>query len=144
LNGIILDTCLVSEPKRARPDECVRAWFEAQDPYRLYLTTTIIGELADGIARLPTGKRRRDYSAWLEGLIEADFVGRLLPFDVDAALRYGELVARAYAKGRPPHVVDAQIAAVAQQRDMAVATHNVADFAMFDVAVINPWVAIRA
>jgi predicted nucleic acid-binding protein len=139
MTGVILDTCLVFEPKRPSPDRRVEDWFRRQDPYQLYLTATIVGELADGIARLPAGRRRADYRAWLDGLIETDFAGRIFAFDVAAALIYGEIVADALAQGRPPHVGDAQIAAMARRHDMAVATRNVGVFGAFGITMINPW-----
>jgi predicted nucleic acid-binding protein len=139
VNGIILDTCLVSEPKRPRPNASVRVWFERQDPYHLYLTTMIVGELADGVARMPAGRGRSDHQAWLGALIDTEFAGRIFAFEIPTALLYGELVAGALAQGRPPQVADAQIAAVARERGMAVATRNVADFEAFGITIINPW-----
>lgn len=139
MTRFILDTCLISEPKRPKPDANARRWFEGQDPYDLYLTTITIGELADGIARMPAGRRRADHRAWLDGLIETDFAGRILAFEIRTALLYGELVASAHAQGRRPQVADAQIAAAACQHDMVIATRNTADFAAFGVALINPW-----
>ena len=52
MTRIVLDTNVVSEPKRPRPDPAVRAWFERQGPDRLFLTTTVICKLAEGIERL--------------------------------------------------------------------------------------------
>jgi predicted nucleic acid-binding protein len=139
MNGIILDTNVVSEPKRPAPDPKVRSWFAAQDVDRLYLTTTVIAELAVGIERLPSGRRRTDFRRWLEALVREDFAGRILVFDVTAALIYGKLVAAALARGRPPTVGDAQIAAVAQRHGMAVASRDVRDFETLAVPVIDPW-----
>ena len=139
MSGIILDTNVVSEPKRPSPDPKVRAWFESQDVERLYLTTTVIGELAVGIERLPAGRRRTDFRRWLDALITEDFFGRILTFDIEAALIYGKLVADALARGRPPTVGDAQIAAVARRDRMAVASRDVRDFATLDVPIIDPW-----
>lgn len=139
MSGIILDTNVVSEPKRPSPDPKVRAWFESQDAERLYLTTTVIGELAVGIERLPAGRRRTDFRRWLDALITEDFFGRILTFDVEAALIYGKIVADALARGRPPTVGDAQIAAVARRERMAVASRDVRDFEALDVPIIDPW-----
>jgi len=139
MSGIILDTNVVSEPKRPSPDPKVRAWFESQDAERLYLTTTVIGELAVGIERLPAGRRRTDFRRWLDALITEDFSGRILTFDVEAALIYGRIVADALARGRPPTVGDAQIAAVARRERMAVASRDVRDFEALDVPIIDPW-----
>jgi toxin FitB len=99
----------------------------------------VVGELAQGIERLPAGKRRSDLGRWLDALIAHAFVGRILVFDVEAALIYGKLVANALAQGRTPKVADAQIAAIARREGMAVATRNVADFEALRVPVVNPW-----
>lgn len=141
MNGIVLDTNVISEPKRPRPDPAVRAWFERQDVERLFLTSTVVCELAEGIERMPPGRKRLDFEAWLRGLIEVDFAGRILAFGVDAALIFGRLVAGAYATGRPPRMGDAQIAAVAAENGMAVATRDVGDFESLGVPIINPWSA---
>lgn len=139
MSGIILDTNVVSEPKRPAPDSKVRSWFAAQDVDRLYLTTTVIGELAVGIERLPPGRRRADFRRWLQALVQEDFAGRILVFDLTAALIYGKLVAAALARGRPPTVGDAQIAAVAQRNGMAVASRDSRGFESLEVTVIDPW-----
>lgn len=139
MTGIILDTNVISEPRRPQPSPEVRAWFEAQDVERLYLTATVIGELSIGVERIPKGRRRADFERWLEALINEDFAGRILSFDAAAALIYGKLVAEAVAHGRQPTVGDAQIAAVARRDGMAVATRDVADFEPLAVAVVDPW-----
>jgi hypothetical protein len=139
MNGIILDTNVVSEPKRPMPDAKVRSWFAVQNVDRLYLTTTVIAELAVGIERLPSGRRRTEFRRWLEALVQEDFAGRILVFDVPAALIYGQLVAGALAQGRPPTVGDAQIAAVAHRDGMAVASRDSRGFECLDVTLINPW-----
>ena len=133
MRGIILDTNVVSEPRRPEPDPRVRAWFEAQDVDQLYLTTTVIGELAAGIERMPSGRRRTNFRRWLEALVSEDFAGRILTFDVEAALIYGKLVAAALARGRPPTVGDAQIAAIAQREQMAVASRDVRGFDSLEI-----------
>jgi toxin FitB len=137
--AIVLDTNVVSEPRRRRPDSRVQAWVAAQDPERLFVTATVLGELAAGIAIMPRGRRRTAFEAWLRDLVTARFAGRVLAYDADAALIYGDLVAAARARGRTPAIGDAQIAAVARREGMAVATHNVRDFEPLGVVVVDPW-----
>jgi predicted nucleic acid-binding protein len=72
MNGIILDTNVVSESKRPAPDPNVRSWLATQDVDRLYLTITVLAELAVGIERLPSGRRRTDFRRWPEALIQGD------------------------------------------------------------------------
>ena len=139
MRGIVLDTNVISEPKRPHPDSAVRRWFERQDPDRLFLTTTVLCELAEGIERMPVGRKRRSFEAWLEDLIEREFRGRILELDVPAARLFGKLAASAWAQGRPPKPADVQIAAVAARDGHAVATRDLADFAPFGVPLIDPW-----
>lgn len=139
MSSIILDTNVVSEPKRALPAIRVQMWFEAQRGDDLYLTSTVIAELAQGIERLPAGRKRNDLERWLETLMADTFAGRILAFDVEAALIYGKLVASALAQGRTPKMADAQIAAVAWREGMVVATRDTADFEVLQVPVVNPW-----
>ncbi len=139
MNRVILDTNVVSETARPRPSGAVAAWFAAQANEHLFLTATVVGELAFGAAKLPAGRRRAALEAWLQELLRDQFAERVLPYDTEAALLYGTLVAEGRSRGREPRISDTQIAAVAKVHDMAVATRNVADFEPFGVAVINPW-----
>jgi toxin FitB len=139
VSAIILDTNVVSEPIRTLPDARVQIWFEAQRGDHLYLTSTVVAELAQGIERLPAGRRRRGLERWLLSLIGDAFVGRILVFDIEAALIYGKLVADALARGQTPKMGDAQIAAVARREGMTVATRDVADFEALQIPVVNPW-----
>lgn len=139
VSGMILDTNVISEPTRQHPDQRVSGWFEVHRGDDLYLTSTVIAELAQGIERLPVGRRRNELARWLDTLIADAFVGRILVFDVEAALIYGNLVATALAQGRTPKMSDAQIAAVAWREGMAVATRDVADFKVLQVPVVDPW-----
>jgi toxin FitB len=91
MRGIVLDTNLVSEQRQARPDPNVAAWVARQDPDDLFLTATVVGELALGIASLSAGKRRSDMEAWLRILVEKRFAGRILAYNADAGLAYGRL-----------------------------------------------------
>lgn len=139
MKGIILDTNVVSEPKRPHPDPAVRSWFERQDPDSLFLTTTVLAELAEGAERLPRGRKRLGFEAWLDGLVNEDFEGRVLAFDVAAARIFGKLAAAAYAQGCPPGMGDAQIAAVAARDGLAVATGDIEGFVAFGVPLMDPW-----
>jgi predicted nucleic acid-binding protein len=139
MKRVILDTNVISETARPRPSGSVAAWFAAQTDEHLFLTATVLGELAFGAAKLPHGRRQAALEAWLQELLRVQFSERVLPYGAEAALIYGPLVAAARSRGREPKVSDAQIAAVAQLHGMAVATRNVTDFEHLGVAVVNPW-----
>ena len=138
---ILLDTNVVSEPLRPRPDEAVLAWLDSQLVESLYLPAISLAELLLGIAGLPAGKRRKALAAALDQQIIALFGDRILPFDVDAARSYAPLVAHARSRGFAIAVADAQIAAIAASRGFSVVTRDEAPFRAAGIAVINPWTA---
>jgi predicted nucleic acid-binding protein len=134
---ILLDTCVVSEPVRARPDPNVLRWLSAHRG-QLYLSALTLGELWKGLARLDAGPRRERLSVWIEQL-GAQHADRTLPIDARVAARWGELCATAERKGTPLGVIDGLLAATASTHGLSVATRNVADFAPAGVPVVNPW-----
>jgi predicted nucleic acid-binding protein len=135
---IILDTNVVSEPSKLRPDAQVLAWFNRQALSSLFLTAISVAELKAGVALLPQGKRKESLEHILDGLL-AKFVTPILPFDREAALAYAAVVAHAKAKRYTLPVADAQIAAIAKVHGFAVATRDGVPFRAAGVAVINPW-----
>lgn len=137
---ILLDTCVISELVRARPDPRVLAWFEAQRDDDLYLSVLTAGEIERGATKLPFGPRRDAIEDWLGQLLD-DYADRLVPVEVDVALRWGDLAARAAARGRALPVVDGLIAATALHAQMRLATRNAADFDGLGVDLVNPWEA---
>lgn len=137
--GIILDTNVVSEPKQPEPDPDVTAWYGRQTTDQLFLTSTVIAELAFGIESLPAGRRRAEFEAWLRNDVMGAFERRILAFDADDAVLYGRLMAEARRRRRPARVGAAEIAAVAIRHGFAIATRNIDHFDLFDVSLINPW-----
>jgi predicted nucleic acid-binding protein len=138
---ILLDTNVVSEPMRTKPDRNVLAWLDAQAAESLYLTTISLAELLLGIASLPTGKRRKALAAALEKQIVALFGERVVPFDISGAETYPGIVTRARRHGHLIAVADAQIAAIAASRRFIVATRDEAPFQAAGIPIINPWTA---
>jgi hypothetical protein len=140
---ILLDTNVVSEPMRPKPNGNVVAWLDAQAAETLYLSTVSLAELLLGIESLPAGPAKRDRKALAAALAEqviALFGERIVPFDLAAAHAYAKIVARARQYGHPIAVADAQIAAIAASRHFSVATRDEAPFQAAGVPVINPWI----
>ncbi len=135
----LLDTNVLSELLRAAPERSVLQWLAAQPAEGLFVTAVTQAEMMLGARLLPSGKRRSALESALRGMFDEDFAGRVLPFDSTATMPYAEIVATRRASGRPISQFDAQIAAIARQHAMGVATRNVDDFAGCGVAVINPW-----
>jgi predicted nucleic acid-binding protein len=125
---IVLDTNVVSEMMRATPSPIVVAWLNRQDSSLLYMTTITIAEIRYGLRVLPRGKRQRFLEEGFDRILAQGFIGRILPFDEAAAHRYGEVMGRRRAIGRPLAILDGQIAAITWANGFSVATRNVQDF----------------
>lgn len=134
----LLDTCVVSELSRPRPDRGVVAWMSEADAGALHLSVITIGEIGRGTLRLPAGRRRTALASWSERL-RRGFSGRVLPVDESVALRWAEIAARAEQSGRSGSFADGLIAATALDRGLTLVTRNVTDFEPFGVSLLNPW-----
>lgn len=70
------------------------AWLDAQAATDLWLTSTVAADLMFDVARLPDGARNQQFARSVSGMLERDFSGRVLPFDLVAASLLAELLAR--------------------------------------------------
>ncbi|EPE93974.1 type II toxin-antitoxin system VapC family toxin [Rhizobium grahamii] len=139
---IVIDTNVVSELWKAEPDRNVMAWIDAQMIETLYLSAITVAELRFGLAAMPAGKRRTIYLNRLEGEVLPALAGRILPFDLDAARTYADLMAQASRAGKAISNADGYIAATALARGFMVATRDTSPFAAAGLDIINPWEAL--
>lgn len=86
-----------------------------------------------------SGRRRTALYGAIEGILEEDFLGRILPFDRAAARAYAAIAAERRAAGRPISQLDCQIASIAHAHQAAVATRNTGDYEGCGIKVIDPW-----
>lgn len=109
---IVLDTNVISELMRPKPDARVVDWLDRQDAISVTISSITVAEILYGIERLPNGRCKRDFAAMAAAMFEEDFSGRILPFDSGAAVHYAEQVATRKTAGKQVHMADAQIAAI--------------------------------
>ena len=131
----LLDTNTVCELSKERPQIGVVEWIRAnhQD---CFLSSITIGEIVKGLELLIEGKKRRRLTREIRFLQE-DYRDRILAYDELAAVEWGRLYATARKQNRVLPLEDSLIEAIALSHDLAVATHNPADF--FRVQTIDPW-----
>ena len=137
---ILLDTNVLSETIKPDAAEAVRQWLNRQAIETLYLSSISVAEMTFGIGAMPTGRRRDALSATAQDAF-ALFELRILPFDVQAARRYGELAVHARKAGRGFPIPDGYIAAIAAAHGFVVATRDDSAFKAAGLQVINPWSA---
>lgn len=136
---IILDTNVVSEPLKPKPDPAVLKWLDAQDPQTLFITTINLAELWAGIELMPAGRKRTLLRSALDGQIMPLFEGRILPFDARAAALFAQINAKVQSQGATMSFADCAIAAITQVNKFSIATRNVRDFKSTALSLFNPW-----
>ena len=77
----LLDTCVLSELSTVRPNPSVVEWIDSVEESRLYISVITVGEIRNGIARLPVGRKKADREAWLEVIWLTRFKDRIRPLD---------------------------------------------------------------
>ena len=138
---IILDTNVLSELMKPKPDRRVVRWVDSQPAASLFTTSITQAEILHGIMLLAPGLKRRAFEAAAEAMFREDFAGRVLAFGSDSAPPYARIAVDRRRAGRPISHFDAQIAAIAVSCGTPVATRNTADFEGCGVDLVNPWMA---
>jgi hypothetical protein len=77
--SFLVDTDVLSDPSRPQPSPKVDAWLAAHQS-QIYTSAISIGEIKQGIERLPTGAKRNGLEKWLEAVL-ASMVGRILAYN---------------------------------------------------------------
>ena len=136
---IILDTNVISELMRPKPDRRVEEWSKAQPQSALFTTVISQAEVFYGVEVRPESKRRQQLREAAQLLFSRVMAGRVLAFDVAAAEEFSRVAAHRRKMGRPISHPDAQIAAIARREDATLATRDVHDFESCGIRLINPW-----
>jgi len=140
VSGFLLDTNVISELIRPKPEPKVVKWIEAIDEELIFLSVLTIGEIRKGINLHPDRGKRAKLEAWLASNVRARFEDRILTVDDAVAERWGLLTAKAMTeKSHKLPAIDGLLAATAQHHDLILVTRNVDDVAPTGVPVFNPW-----
>ena len=134
--SFLLDTNVVSELAKTRPNSKVIAWLGSVPSTNLFLSVITLGEIRKGIEKKRAAGPRDAgrLEAWLTTLV-MNYRSRVLPFDQDSADQWGRVMAR---HPRVP-VEDAQLVATAMQHDLTFATRNLRHIAETGVAFVDPF-----
>lgn len=134
----LLDTCVLSQLRKEVPEK-VQEWFSLRDSDLFFLSAVTLGELWDGIERLPKSKKRSDLEEWLLGEVVSRFKGRILSVDERVAREWGLMSAAVKKRGIGVGTQDLYIAATAKAHGLEIVTLNIKDFAQLDLPLVNPW-----
>ena len=135
----LIDTNVIFELVRAKPDAAVLDWFANTPDEALFLSVLTLGEIRKGVEKLTSPEdtaRRERLRLWLEHDLRDWFGPRILPIGPDVADHWGRLIAQA---SRPVPAIDSLLAATALHHDLRLVTRNTRDFDYAGLEVINPW-----
>jgi len=139
VSGFLLDTNVISELVKPKPDDRVLSWLGDTDEALLFLSVLTLGEIRQGIEKLNSGKRRSRLDSWLAVDLPGRFQDRILAIDEPVAQRWGVLSATAARKGRPVPVIDGLLAATALRYDLTLVTRDDGGVSGTGVRVLDPW-----
>ena len=137
---IILDSNVISELTRPRPDLKVLEWLDRQPRSSIWTTSITVFEVRFGLQLMAKGKRRMLLTNTFEAVLDS-MEHRIVAFDAAAASETAALMAARQQKGRPGDLRDSMIAGIVLAHHATLATRNTSHFEDLSVALVNPWTA---
>jgi len=138
----LIDTCVLSECVKKKPDPLVAEWFNQHPPEQLFLSSITLAEIKKGLYKIKftQPERFKKLEQWLN-TVEVKFLHRVFPITEDILDKWAEISANAELQGQTLAVMDSLIAATAHQHQLTLVTRNVDDFKATPVKIINPYSA---
>jgi predicted nucleic acid-binding protein len=133
----LIDTCIISELTRPRPDPAVEQWIWRQPQWILSAVT--LEELMYGVHAVRDENYRRTLDGWLRNEICGNAIVTFLRVDDAISAEAGRMRGQAKRQGKTATQADALIAATARVEKRTVVTANVDDFLALNVPVFNPF-----
>jgi toxin FitB len=137
--NFLLDTNVVSETARRRPNATVMKWLAQQSQDAAAISVVTMAELVEGADAVTDTARRNQLTRWLDETVVPWFSDQVLPLTQDVLVDWLILSRKLAARGITRNAPDLLIAATALVRDLTVVTRNVRDFADTGVVVYDPW-----
>ena len=140
MTGWLLDTNVLSEMRRLRPERKVLAFVAAQSLEQLFVSAVTFAEIRFGIELVIDTSRRAELNDWLTHKVRPMFEQRVLAISEDIMFKWRLLVEDGRRTGHTFSQPDLVIAATALHHGLTVVTRDVGDFRKARVPVFNPWV----
>lgn len=135
----LLDTNILSELRRSRPEPKVLSFIETLPLDQVYVSVATLAELRYGVELVTDAPRRADLNDWLTNIIRPMFDQRVIPITEDIMVKWRLLVEEGRKTGHTFSQPDLIIAASAAHHGMTVVTRDRGQFDKARVPVINPW-----
>lgn len=139
MTGWLLDTNVLSELRRPRPDARVVAFVTGQPLDVLHVSVVTFAEIRFGIELVKDVSRRMELNEWLEHKLRPMFEDRVLEISEDVMLKWRLLVEDGRKSGHTFSQPDLIIAATALQHGLTIVSRDVSEYEMANAPVLNPW-----
>jgi toxin FitB len=139
VTGWLLDTNVLSELRRLRPDPRVVAFVKAQPLDILYISSVTLAEIRFGIEQVREPARRADLGDWLTHRVRPMFAQRVLPVTEDIMLKWRLLVEEGRKAGHRFSQPDLIIGATALEHGLTVVSRDTSEYKRARVSIVNPW-----
>lgn len=139
MSGWLLDTNIISELRKPRPEPKVISFVASAPLDDLYVSIVTLAEIRFGIESVKDTAKRSELSDWLEHKVRPLFARRVLGVSEDVMLRWRLLVEEGRKAGYTYSQPDLIIAATALVHDLAVVTRDTVEFRRARAPVFNPW-----
>jgi toxin FitB len=139
VRGWLLDTNVLSELRRSRPNAQVVAFVASQPVPRLFVSIATMAEIRFGIELVADPVQRADLNVWLTHTLRPLLEGRVVPISEDALVRWRHLVEAGRKRGHTYSEPDVLIAASALIEQLVVVTRDVREFVEAGAPVLDPW-----
>ncbi|QXX74504.1 type II toxin-antitoxin system VapC family toxin [Methylovirgula sp. HY1] len=139
MTGLLLDTNILSELRRPKPEPKVVAFVAAQPLDLLFVSAVTFAEIRFGIERVGDAARRAELNDWLAHKVRPMFEQRVLPVTEDIMFKWRLLVEEGRKARHTYSQPDLIIAATALQHGLTIVSRDTSDYERARVPVINPW-----
>jgi predicted nucleic acid-binding protein len=139
VTGWLLDTNVLSELRRPKPDARVVAFVSGQPLDLLYVSVVTFAEIRFGIELVKDMSRRMELNEWLEHKLRPMFEDRVLEISEDVMLKWRLLVEDGRKSGHTFSQPDLIIGATALHHGLTIVSRDVSEYEMANVPVMNPW-----
>jgi toxin FitB len=139
VTGWLLDTNILSELRRPRPERKVLAFIAAQPLELLYVSTVTFAEIRFGIELVTDASRRAELNDWLAHKVRPMFEQRVLAITEDIMFKWRLLVENGSKGHHTFSQPDLIIAATALHNGLTVVSRDDSDYKKARAPVLNPW-----
>jgi toxin FitB len=139
VTGWLLDTNVLSELRRPKPERKVLAFIAAQPLEHLYVSIVTFAEIRFGIEIVTDASRRAELNGWLMHKVRPMFEQRVLAISEDVMFKWRLLVEEGRKLRHTFSQPDLIIGATALDQGLTVVSRDVSDYQKARVPVLNPW-----